>query len=292
MDPDPGEFQDPRHCFAELFLHVVGRSGVVFHEVLDVGLRQRLAVQFARCFQRYGVDMHIVGGDHVVGQALHKLLPQRGRIHLDVRGIVGAQEALAVLVKTSGGSPVNAQRLLDGGFDLGRLDAVAVDLDHISAAAQQDQIAVFVLACEVAGVIQSAAERVCRLLRQIDIAADVGVYEAQFAGLAVRDFVSVFIQQMQLRLHLGMTDGANLIGLVDLEEAHRKAALAGGVDVDEVEVLVVEIVRGLAADEQHPQKRTGLVAQLPDVGRRQEGDGDPLHEEELRKRARVLDRGV
>ena len=128
-----------------------------------------------------------------------------------------------------------------------------------------------------------------RLFRQIDIAADIGVYKAELAGFALCDLVSVLSDQHDLRLHLRLADGTGFIGLVNLEEADRKAALTAGIDVDEIQVLVIQVVRRLTADKQHPQEGSRIVAELAHIGRGQERDGDPLGQEELGKGRRVLD---
>ena len=138
-------------------------------------------------------------------------------------------------------------------------------------------------------MVDAVNKSFCRLFRKIDIAADIGVHEAEFARLALRDLVSVLAEKRDLRLHLGLADGAGLIGPVDLEKADRKTALAAGIDIDEVQILVVQIVRRFASDKQHPQEGARVVAELAHIRRCQEGDGDPLGQEELGQRGRILD---
>ena len=138
-------------------------------------------------------------------------------------------------------------------------------------------------------MVDAVHKSFCRLFRKVDIAADIGVDEAELTGLALRDFLSVLAEKRDLRLHLRLSDGAGLIGPVDLEEADRKAALAAGIDVDEIQILVVQVVRRFAADKQHPQEGSRVVAELAHIGRGQEGDGDPLGQEELGQRGRILD---
>ena len=207
---------------------------------------------------------------------------------MHIRRVVGAKVALALLLEASGRAPVDIEGLLDGGLDLGGLDAVAVYFDHVAAAAEQDIVAVFVLCREVPRVVDAVYEGLRRLLGEIDVTAHIGIRKAELAGLAVGDLFSVLADERDLRLHLGLADGAGLVGLVDLEKAHGKAALAACVDVDEVEVFVIEVVGGLAAHEQHAQEGAGVIADLAHIGRGQECDGDALGEEELRQRRRVF----
>ena len=141
-------------------------------------------------------------------------------------------------------------------------------------------------------MVKAAGKGLCRLLRQIDVAADKGVLKTELAGLAVGDLSAVLAEEFDGRLDLGFADGAGLVGPVNREKAHRKAALAAGVDVDEAEIFVIEIVGRLAAHKQHAQEGARVAAELAHIGRRQEGDGNAFGEEELGQRRGVLDGSV
>ena len=101
-------------------------------------------------------------------------------------------------------------------------------------------------------MIQAVTKGFCRLFGQVDIAADIGILKAELADLVVECLFPVLGDQRDVQIQLGLTDGTDLIGFIDLEHADRKAALGGGVDIDQVEVLVVQVVRRLAADKEHP----------------------------------------
>ena len=281
--------QDLRHRSADGRFRIVGRGDIATLEVSRIRCRQGTAVQLSAGLERNGVDLHEVGRDHIVRQTLHQFFAQRRRVEVHIRRIIGTEVALPFILKAARRAPVDVEGLLHRGLDLRRFDAVAVDFDHIAAAAEQDVVAVRVSGRQVSGVIDAVYKRLRRLFRKIDIAADIGVYEAELAGFALRDLVSVLAEKGDLRLHLGLADGAGLISLVDLEEADGKTALAAGVDVDEVQILVVQVVRRLASHKQHPQEGACVVAELAHIRRRQEGDGDAFGQEELGQRRRILD---
>ena len=289
MDAHLCKSQNLRHRVTDGRLGVIRRGHIAALEILCVRRGQRAAVQLSAGLERNGVDPHKVSRDHIVGQAFHQFFTQRRRVEVHIRRIIGTEVALPFILKAARRAPVDVEGLLHRGLDLRRFDAVAVDFDHIAAAAEQDVVAVRVSGRQVSGVIDAVRKRLLRLFRKINIASDIGVYEAKLAGLSLRDLSSVLTEQHDLRLHLRLSDGAGLIGLVNLEEAHRKTALAAGIDVDEVQILVVKVIRRLAAHKQHPQERTGVVAELAHIGRRQESDGDPFGQEELGQCGRILD---
>ena len=107
--------------------------------------------------------------------------------------------------------------MLDGGLDLRRLDAVAVDLDHVIAAALQHQVPVSVFHDNVPAVEQPAAPCLGGLLREIAVAADIGVFIAELARRAVGDVVSAFIEDSHGPSAPVLADGRHIIGPVQLE---------------------------------------------------------------------------
>ena len=79
---------------------------------------------------------------------------------------------------------------------------------------------------------------------KVDVAANIGVFKAQFSDLSFRRLSSGLIDKNDLCVDLRLTDRAGLIWTVDLENAYGKAALAGGVDVDEIKIFIINIVAG------------------------------------------------
>ena len=128
----------------------------------------------------------------------------------------------------------------------------------------------------------------CGLLRQVDVAAYIRVDKAELTGFTFRNLIPVFIQKKNGGVHLGLSNGANLIRPVDEEDAYGKAALARGVDVDQIQIFVVEIVGRLTSHKEHTEKRPGVVPQLPDIGGGKKCDGDALRQEELGQCSRVF----
>ena len=285
VDADTGELQNLFHRVTELFFDFVRRGDVIVHEVGRIRLRQRFSVELAVRLQRNLVYLDVVGGDHVVGETLHQLLTHEFAVDLDVVGIISAEIAFISVFKAARSSPADAESLLDRRLDLGGFDTVAVDLDHIAAASEQDKVAVFILLGKVAGMINAVDKGFFGFFRQVDVTAHIGILEAQLAGLAFSHLAAFLADEIELGFYLRLTDRTGLIGTVDREHADGKAAFACGIDVDKLKILVVN-------DEEHPEERTCLIAQLTDVGGRQEGDGDTLGEEEFRKRDGIFDGGV
>ena len=292
MQADAVQLQHFFHGGAQGLLYVGLRRCVVAAEIADVRFRQCLAVQLAVGLQRHLVDMEIVGRDHVVGQPFHHLSAELFGVHGDVRGVVGAQETFSALLEPPGSGPVNAQHRFHGGLDFRRFNPVAVDLDHVAGTAQQHIVTAGIPPGEVSRVIDAVNKGFVCFLRKVQVTADEGIFKTEFADLAVGYFLAGFVQADDPGLNRGLADGAGFVRLVDFEHADGETAFRAGVDIDQVQVLVEDIVGRLAADKEHPQEGAGLVAQHPDIGRGQEGDRDPFHQEEPGQGGRVLDCGV
>ena len=67
-------------------------------------------------------------------------------------------------------------------FYLGRFDPVTVDFDHVVPAAQQHVVSGRITPGQVARVVDALDEGFFCFLRQVQVAADVGVLEAQLAS--------------------------------------------------------------------------------------------------------------
>ena len=288
-DADPAQAQGLFKGLAELFLQVCLGRRVIALEISRLRLGQGLPVQLAVGLEGDFVDLEEVRRDHVVGESPAQLGAELVFIKGDIRRVVGAQKALAALFKSPGGRPVDPQSRLHSRLDLRGLDPVAVDLDHVVPAPEQDIVARRVLLRQVTCVEESVDKGLLRLLRQVDVAPHIGVLKAELAGLAVRHFVPVLVQQEDPGVHLRMTDRAGAVGLVDPEKAHREAALGAGVDVDQVQARNVGVVGRLAPDKEHPEEGGLPAAQHTDIGGREEGDGDLFGQEKLGQGGRVLD---
>ena len=141
-------------------------------------------------------------------------------------------------------------------------------------------------------MVYTVHKRLCGFLGKVDIAAHIGILKAELSDLAVLRLIPLLGQQGNFGFHLGFADRTGLILPVDFEYAHRETAFGRGVNIDQLKVLVVNVIGGLAADKQHPQEGSRLVAEHTHIGRGQKGDGDPLFHEEHLQRHRVLDGGV
>ena len=138
-------------------------------------------------------------------------------------------------------------------------------------------------------MIDSVLERLLGFLRQIQIAAHIGILKAQLADLTVLDLVAVLTDQGDLGLDLRLTDGTGLIRLIDREYAYREAAFGRRVDIDQLHIGIIKVVRRFTADYQHAQEGTGGIAEHANIRRRQEGDADALFKEIGLQREGVLD---
>ena len=136
MDAHFGKPQNLCHRVTDGRFRVIGRGGIAALEVPRIRRRQRTPVQLSAGLERYGVDLHEIGRDHIVRQALHQFFAQRRRVKVHIRRIIGAEVALPLLFKSACRAPADVEGLFDRGLNLRRFDAVAVDLDHVAAAAQ------------------------------------------------------------------------------------------------------------------------------------------------------------
>ena len=286
------DLQDFLKCPAELLLRLICGRNIIRPEIADIRLRKCQTVHLAVGLERDLIHLDIVRRNHIVGQTSHEVIPKFFLIKFDIFLIICTQETLIVIFKSPCGSPLDSQGLPDCSFDLSRLDPVPVDLDHIAASSQQDIVSVGILPCKVAGVIKTVREGFLRFLRKINVPADIRILKAELSRLSVRHFISVLIQKPDLRADLRFSDRAGLISLIDDKYSDGKAALTGCIDIDQLNVLVIDIVGGLASHDQHAEERSRLVSKLSDVGRCEERDSDPLLEEELHEHHRVLDHRV
>ena len=244
-------FQDFLKGPAKLFLRIVGRGGIIRPEITDIRFRERHTIHLAVGLERNFINLDEISRNHIVGQTLHELISELFRIEFDFLLIICTQETLFVVVESPCGSPFDSQGLSDCSFDLCRLDPVAVDLDHISASAQQDITAIGIPAGKVSGVIEAIPERSLRLLGEIEIAADIGILKAEFSRLSVRHFLSVLVDQPDLCADFGFSDRAGLIGLVDFKDSNCKSTFTGRIDIHQLNILVVDIVGRFTSHEQH-----------------------------------------
>ena len=89
-----------------------------------------------------GINFHEIRRDHVVRQTLLELRTKLVRVEGNILYVVCANEALLVADESSDSAPIDFQNGTDGGFNFRRLDAVAVDLDHIVFSAADRNVAV------------------------------------------------------------------------------------------------------------------------------------------------------
>ena len=79
------------------------------------------------------------------------------------------------------------------GFDLGRLYAVAVDLDHIVLSSENHKISVRETFCQVTCAEESILQRFFRLLRKSYIATEERHFHTELPGFTIRYFHAVLI---------------------------------------------------------------------------------------------------
>ena len=118
----------------------------------------------------------------------------------------------------------------------------------------------------------SVHKRLLCLFWQIYVAPHIGIFKAHLADLAIPCFRPVFPEQLNLRVHLRMSDRTGAVGLVDPEEAHGKTALGAGIDVDQFQPIDVYIVGRFAAHKQHAEEGCFFISQHTNIGGRKEGD--------------------
>ena len=196
---------------AKLLLRLRRWCGVIRPEIADVRFRERHAVHLAVRLERDFIYFDKVRGDHIIGQTFHKLFPKFVLVELDIILEISAQKARPVFIESFRGDPADPQGIADRGFDLGRLDPVTVDLDHVSASAQQDIVPFGILAGKVSAVIKAVPERFLRLLRKIDIPADIRILKTEFACLPFRHHFSVLVQKPDLCAYFRFSDRADFI---------------------------------------------------------------------------------
>ena len=135
----------------------------------------------------------------------------------------------------------------------------------------------------------SVYESLLCLPGQVDVAAHIGILEAELSRLAVGNLLSVLSQEEDPGVHLRAADRAGCVGLVDPEKPHREPALRAGIDIDQVQSLDIGVVGGLAPDEEHPQEGGLPASQHPHIGGREEGDRDLFCQKESGQSRRILD---
>ena len=251
-----------------------------------------LAVQLAVWFERDLVNTDKVSRDHVGRKTFLQFLPQFVGVEGNICRVVGAQEATAIRFKSFRSAPVNPKFILHGGFNFGRLDPVPVDLDHVVFAPQKDIIAVLILFCQIAGMIDSIGKSALCRFRKVDITAHIRILKTELTGFSRLSHLSaVFIEQDDpcvLREHRS-ADRAYRIGPVNPEHAHRAAALAAGIDIDQFQAVHIEVIGRFTAHKQLLKVRTLVVSKHSCVRRSQKNRIDLLRKEQLAQFNRILD---
>ena len=178
-------------------------------------------------------------GNHVIRQMLLKRLPDRRRIDLHIVRIVQADVGRAAFRKAFGHDLFQSGHLSHGGFYLRRLHPVAVDFDHIVNAAQHHIVAVFQSFREIPGAGFPVCKRPRGLLRQTDISAHIGVPEAQFSFLAVRNRLSLFIPERHDNTGACPADRRYLIGFIQFLVRDDKCRFAHAVKVIHLQFRII-----------------------------------------------------
>ena len=141
MYADTCQPEHPRHAFTELGFSIISRSDIITLVVLHIRCGKSFTVQLTGCLKRNLVYLDEEGRDHVMRKSLHQLLTHIISIYCNVILVVCTKEALISVFESSCSAPIDIKDLLNRRFDLGRLDSVTVDLDHISASAEKNKIA-------------------------------------------------------------------------------------------------------------------------------------------------------
>ncbi len=150
--------------------------------------RQRLAIELAVRRQRQCVQPHEGGRHHVVRQQATEMRPQRrGKLHAirlvrpvrRLRNHIGDEPLVAgAVVPRHHHRLAHPLVLAEPGGDLARLDAEAADLHLLVVAAQELEVAIWQIARQVAGPVETVAfdkgtrdEPLRRQLRPVKVAA-------------------------------------------------------------------------------------------------------------------------
>ena len=108
-----------------------------------------------------------------------------------------------------------------------------------------------VFTSEVSAVVNTVLERLLGFFWQIDIAANEGVLEAKFADFPFRNFCAILVEQGDFGRDFWLSNGASVVGLIDAEDTDGKARFGARIDVDQLKVWVIDVVRWLATHEEH-----------------------------------------
>ena len=262
---------------AERPLHVGFRRGEVGLEAAGFGRRQRASIQFA-----VGVDGELFqpgeeGGDHVGRKPACHPAPQLLRVERLLLHVIGGEIYLSELVLEILDRCVeNAVRLLDDGFNLARLDALTVDLDHPVASVEEEDVAVRQFPDDVAGAQHTREAVLLRkgvgnegfraLLREMKVFRSKATRQAK---LALLGGISLVVQNIRPLAADRLADGSIVVcpihpegkraGGFRLSVHHRQLefvgksignALAAGVDAPEGMSLGCEHSEHFGTDEE------------------------------------------
>ena len=236
-------------------MHIGDGSLVFILEFACLGSRKRLAVELAVLIDRQLVELYEERGYHVGGQLFGYSLAELVRLDRLALHIVRDEINLTVAVLEVLDRRVkNAVGVLDDRFDLARLHALTVDLDHPVPAVEVDEAAVFVPSAYIAraqqlgiavlggkGVIDKG---LCGLLWKIEIA----VREiSRKTDLTLVGGLTVIIEKISLHVSDRLSYRSVIIFFVDLEHHHRACGLGLTVGDLDGESLAVKIADALAA---------------------------------------------
>ena len=154
-------------------------------------------------------------------------------------------------------------------LDLGRLDPVAVDLDHVIISADHVVEPVLVPAADIVGMIITAALCALRLLRMVQVSAEEFIFKAEFS--LSRSFDDPVLLIHQNRIHPGhrSADRRHVVGFVKCELHHGKARFRATIGIHDLRLPagIIDTARGFRACSDLLKIGTGFLIH-PNIGGR------------------------
>ena len=276
IDADAPAAEQLLHAPAEYRLRLVFRGSVFALVFADIRRQKCLSVKLAVCVDRHRVKLLIIARDHVVGQqALQgRREPGCGDGH---RSCIECHQILLAhaVVEGLNGSVCHAVDFLQQVFDLLRLDALTIDLDHPVHAVEIDEVAVFVKNTDIAGMEKDGAVRLPdkgsrSCFGHVQISVGKMPLQTDFSLRALWDRIPVLVQQADCHSLQGFSDGGVVVLFVDTEGTDAAQRLAQAIGIADFKILAVNTAEPLTADK-HALHSPASLVEPEQLGRNERG---------------------
>ena len=279
---------------AERLLHIGFGRDIFTFEAACLRREQGGSVELAVCVDRQLFELDKERRDHIRRQLLRDGFFDVLRLNGLVLHIVGDKIHLTVLVlEVLERRVVHAVGLLDDRFDLTRLHALTVDLDHPVLAVEIDDIAVGRLFDDIAGFEQLGIAVLCGkrvidkglggLLGQAEITVGKHTGKAQ---LSLIRLLAVFVEDMGADVADRFADRGVVVGLVYLKGERRRSGLGLSVEYIQIELVAVGVGDALAARDDGLERVALLLEHLEHFGA-DKGAVDLVVRDKIRQQDRV-----